>query len=217
MPVVGVFLGMGGDEHLLDPLLPEGWQALYPEWPIPEKDESLELYCSRPEFSSMENCDALLGLSFGGIMAVAYQRAAKNEIPLLLMSCGLHRRELHPLLRIPLIPPLLRVLSPERLKSWMLRGAGLAGREGLALRKYIKKVNARTYHWALRQSVTARLETPTEALRLHGARDPIFPQKQHLNADILPKAGHLLWRDHPEEVRSWLTKSVHSFSGAQPL
>lgn len=209
MKTLGVFLGMGGDQRALAPLLPDGWTIVEFPWPVPAKGESLSTYCQRPEAQSLLSCDALLGFSFGALPVLELQKR-KTELPVLLISCGINSSEVSGLLRLPIYRSIISILPSQQVHRLVYSVLGISKKYGKPFQRMLDKVDPITYKWALGQSLTANFSLLGNYHRLHGAEDKLFPASKIPSAEVVENAGHLLLRDQPKSVRNWLGKSLTS-------
>ena len=200
---------MGGDERALLPLLPADWTLQVFPWPVPYSKESLTHYCQRPEAQALLQCDALLGFSFGALPVLELQKA-KPELPVLLLACAIHQREINPWLRLLPLRGLLHLLPARFTHQMVIYWAKRFGKFGDRFDRFLQKIPATTYHWALQQSLKARFQLPPNAYRLHGAQDPLFPAARIQPTELIAQGEHLLLSQQPKAVKQWLHKTLNS-------
>ncbi|HEX3933463.1 MAG TPA: hypothetical protein VHW43_02210, partial [Puia sp.] len=93
MPTVYCISGLGADEHIFDGLDVPGVHWSHLPWVMPEGDETIEAYAGRMKAGIGEEAPILLGVSFGGMMAIEiakWRPAAK----VIIVSSIRHRRQL---------------------------------------------------------------------------------------------------------------------------
>lgn len=202
---------MGGDERALLPLLPPDWKLEVFSWPLPHPNESLFHYCQRPEAQALLKCDALLGFSFGALPALALQKL-QTELPLLLLACAIHRKEINPWLRLFPFSWLLPLLPAQWTHQLVIFFVKRFGKFGDRFDRFLQKIPPVTYHWALQQSLKARFHLPSNTFRLHGAQDTLFPASRIQSAEWIEQGGHLLLSQQPKAVKQWLHKTLNSLA-----
>ena len=62
--------GLGSDEKIFARIKVDGYQLVHIPWLKPEKDEPIEVYAKRMSKYIKDEKPVLMGLSFGGMMAI---------------------------------------------------------------------------------------------------------------------------------------------------
>lgn len=197
---------MGGDERAIRRMLPPGWKAVSFPWPEPLSNESLPQYCARPEAQAMLQCDALLGFSFGALPVLELTKKQAN-MPVLLISCAIHRKELPSRFRLPGLGKLLTWCPPNLIRKGVMLFLKLRAGEAAHMKSIVLHIPPQRHYWALQNSLRASYTLPENAWRLHGQKDTLFPAEGVEGAEEV-EGGHLLWRDCPSEMRNWLTEKL---------
>ncbi len=207
--------GLGADERVFDKLtLPLNWDVQHIAWLPHLPNESLSSYCHRlsaaidtPEF-------VLVGLSFGGIVAVELAHFLNPKLTVLISSVAT-RRELPLLYRMIAKTKLDRLVPASFLKipnSFLYRFFGTsAAEEKRLLRQTIANTNSRFLKWAIHEIINwTNSERPAPLFHIHGTNDHLFAIK-NTNADVqIQGGGHLLVYDSADEISRILTEVITS-------
>jgi len=204
MPTVYCISGLGADEHIFDRLELPGFPFHYLSWLMPEGDEPLGTYAKRMQAGIATDQPILLGVSFGGMMAIEIARHLpsatvilvssiqnRHQLPLLIRSSvwfGLGRWS--PRVNLPILSPFedyfLGVETPD---------------DARLVRNYRGNVDPKYLQWSIRHIAGWRNEwKPERFYHLHGGRDRIFPLKMVQPTHIVKSGGHLMIYNRPEEV-----------------
>jgi pimeloyl-ACP methyl ester carboxylesterase len=206
---LGIFLGIGGDQRALERLLPEGWELVSFSWPEPLPSDSLSSYCERSEALEMLSCDALLGFSFGSLIAMELQQAKKN-IPVLIISGAIHKDEIPWWWNNAFNRIALRIIPSQFIQKSLLFLLRYSNKQGRILSRQIGAIPAQRYHWALKESLSVRFEQSSGVYRLHGRKDRLFPYQKLIGEAEIIDAGHFMFREKPFLIRDWLHKTLNS-------
>lgn len=205
--------GFGADERVFSKIDFGQNAAHFIPWKIPVKNESIQSYAQRM-IDQIEHPDpVLIGLSFGGMMAVEIARQIPVE-KIILVSSVCCRRELPFYMRfvstfglnrlIPMKP--YRILEPIE-----NRNLGVQNREQKELlREYRRNLDLRYSNWAINEVVNWQNEwIPPNYIHIHGTRDHIFPVRNIIDPEYkIANAGHLLLMNNYEEVNEILKKEI---------
>ena len=203
-----IFSGLGADERAFKRLDFSGFKPHFIEWETPEKDEPLEIYAQRLISQIPDKHPLLMGLSFGGIMAieVAKQIEAKNII---LIASAKTKKELPFYYKWPgmiglhkLMPSKL-LMQSNFLTNWLFSTTSEADKK--LLKEILEDTDPIFFNWALDKIIHwDNLEPPKEYVHIHGSADRIFPI-QFVCCDIEVKdGGHFMTMNKAEEVTSIL-------------
>lgn len=101
MSKIYIFSGLGVDRRVFDEIDFKDLDVYFIEWIDPLKNESIEDYAKRISIGAIEKDSILIGLSFGGMMAVEVSKVipikkviliasakTKSELPLLYRIAG---------------------------------------------------------------------------------------------------------------------------------
>jgi esterase/lipase len=86
MKPIYIFSGLGADERVFKHLVFDGYEPIFIKWIIPIKNEQMEDYAKRLTNQILTNKPILVGLSFGGIMAIEVSKIIEPEKIILLAT-----------------------------------------------------------------------------------------------------------------------------------
>jgi pimeloyl-ACP methyl ester carboxylesterase len=213
MKHIYVISGFGADERVFSKLDFGNNDVHFIQWKIPEKNETIASYAKRLREEIVFPNPILIGLSFGGMMAIEIAKLIPVEKVILISSIR-DRYELPffmkvaAALRLTKIIPLkpYRILEP--LENYNL---GVETKEQKQLlREYRKNINQRYTDFALDEIVNWKNEwSPQNVVHIHGTIDHIFPIKYIKNPKyVIEGAGHLLTMNNADKVNAILKKEL---------
>lgn len=196
--------GLGADEKAFERLKIDGYHLLHLRWLSPMKNESLSSYAKRMAEQIGESEPILIGLSFGGMVAIeiAKQMPVKK---LVLISTAKHFLEIPFWMRLSGMLKLHKIIP---LKSNRLtqkadnRRMGIETEEERALvDSYRKKADQKYVNWAVDQILTWKNTwAPEKIFHIHGANDRMFPIRNIRPTHVIPNGTHLMVLNRAEEV-----------------
>lgn len=212
-----VFLpGLGADSRLFHPQRSAFKNSINPAWLTPQKNETLPQYAQRwaKKLKLKKGC-VLVGVSFGGMVALEMARHVKPKAVLLIGSC-----------RVPQsVPLVLRVAGS--FPAWPLIGKALVNLFPFG-RKWFLGAQTKEQQDLLTQMF---LETPnpfllwtvgairgwagfngkfTNVHHVHGDNDHLIPIQNVRPDKVIQGGGHVINLTHPREVNEFIRKSLAS-------
>lgn len=205
--------GFGADERVFAKLDFGNNDVHFIQWKIPEKNETLASYARRMQQEIVHANPILIGLSFGGMMAIEIAKLIPVEKVILISSIR-DRYELPfymkltAALRFNKIIPLKPYKILERIENYNL-GVETEGEKQL-LREYRKNISQAYTDFAINEIVNWKNErSPEKVIHIHGTNDHIFPIKYIHNPDyVINGGGHLLLMNNADEVNQILKKEL---------
>ncbi|MDR3713866.1 MAG: alpha/beta hydrolase [Puia sp.] len=202
--------GLGADERVFSRLSPADTQFRYLEWIVPENKEPIEHYAARMATQIHHNHPILMGVSFGGMMAIEIARVIPAAKVILVSSVKSH----HELPQWMKLSGRLRLnkLMPPRPAEWMslLENTflGAESEEEIALcDEFRKNVNPAYLRWAIEQIVNWRNEWQSPVTyHIHGNKDKIFPLKSILPTHVIKGGGHFMIMNRAPAISALLNK-----------
>ncbi len=205
--------GLGADERVFRLLNFKGYQPVHIRWLEPERGESIERYAKRLTAQISSTRPIIIGLSFGGIIAVEIAKQLEVE-KLILISSAKNKFEIPPYFKMLQWFPIQRVF-PFKSLLWM--GYWLAywffGLETIDERQLLKAIlldtDARFIKWATHKVVTWKNETIPENLHhIHGLSDRIFSIRFVRPDSPIEKAGHFMIMSRAAQISALLEKII---------
>ena len=201
--------GLGADRRIFQWLRADDYEPVHIEWIPPKKGESIESYAERLSDQIEDENPIVVGLSFGGMIAVEIGKQIPTEKVILLSSVK-DRLEIPFYFKLFRMVPLHRVVPFKSLLfAFYWLAYWLFAPEGSDQRKLLKTILIETdphfLKWALHRVVVwQNQQIPENLVHVHGKRDRIFPYR-YVNPDyVVENSGHLMVMNRAEEVSNLL-------------
>lgn len=197
MTAIYLFSGLGADERAFSRLIFSPFQVFYIAWERPGPQESIQVYAQRIAKQITAPNPILIGLSFGGIMAIEVSKQLPSYQQLILISSVKTKHEIPwyyrwaGKLRLDSIIPTGLLKSANPFIYWLF---GLKAKEDKTLFKaMLKDADAVFMKWAIRQILTwPNEQIPYPLLHIHGEKDKLLPIHFIKNAIQVADAGHFM-------------------------
>lgn len=204
MNKVYVFSGLGVDKRVFSTIDFGDLEVEFVDWIIPEKTESLQQYALRISRCIKTEKPVLIGLSFGGMIAVEISKIIRCS-KIILIASATNIKELPALYRFlgflnihKFIP--VRLLKRRNiLMDWFF---GITSKEERSLLHAILKD---TDPFFMRWAFTAVLNWKTKdaaanVFRIHGDKDHIIPLNLVRADYVVKNGGHFMTVNKAEEI-----------------
>ena len=204
MNTIYIFSGLGVDQRVFDNIDFGNLDVEFIDWIEPLKSETLENYAKRISLSLNQTNPILIGLSFGGMIAMEISKILETK-KIILIASAKTRNEL------PIIYQLagklkLNKLIPNSLfkkqnfiTNWFF---GLETKaEKQLLKRILKDTNPNFLSWAINEILNWKNEVSSKnSVHIHGNKDRIIPI-QNLKADfIIENGGHFMTVNKAQEI-----------------
>lgn len=207
-----IFSGLGGDERVFQHLDFSDFSPTFVKWIVPLENEAIDNYATRLLDQITTTKPTLIGLSFGGIMAIEVAKQidtkkviviasakTKNEIPFYYRFAG--KLGLHKLLPIRLLK------SSNFITNWFFGTSSEFDK--LLLKQILKDTDPTFLKWAIGKIVLwTNLTPPKNIFHIHGTRDRILPLifvKCNLK---IKRGGHLMTLNQAKELNQILKSQL---------
>lgn len=218
MQAVYCISGLGADERIFKKLRLNNAELHFMQWIEPEKNESIGAYALRFKEQIHHEAPILMGVSFGGMMAMEIGRIISAKTVILISSI----RSYH---QLPLWMKGLGVAGADRLLPQHNFGSnrfmkmirpiedyflGVKNREEKKIADdYRDHIDPQLLKWSLRQVFNWKNDwVPENLFHLHGSNDHIFPAKRSNPTHLIPQAGHFMVMTHHKEVSKILQQII---------
>jgi len=205
--------GLGADERVFQKLRFEGYRPIHIKWIEPEAKESISDYTKRLATQIKAERPILIGLSFGGIIAVEIAKNVATE-KVILISSTKNQQEVPFYFQIFRWLPIY-LLIPARFLLWVgqIFAAWFFSLESIDERKLLKAIlfdtDARFMKWAMHQVVTWKNELiPENIYHIHGESDRIFPYRFVREDFNVKKGGHFMIMNQAEYISNLIQKII---------
>ncbi len=202
-----IFSGLGADERVFQFIDFFEYKPVFINWIDPLRNETIESYAARISSKITAPNPVLIGLSFGGIIAVEVAKIIKPE-KIILISSVQSKDEipfiyrLAGMLRLHRIMPAAVMRKANFITYWLFGIKSDAEKKILAA--ILKATDPVFLSWAIDKILTWKNKSKTENLiQIHGTQDRLFPS--YKSADVIIKGGgHLMVLNRAEEVSCFL-------------
>jgi len=211
MSKIYIFSGLGVDKRVFDKIDFSDLNVIFVDWIDPLKKETFESYAFRIS-KDFEKDSILIGLSFGGMLAVEVSKIIpvkkviliasaknKNELPKWFLFAGK--------LKLNHIVPSSLLKTTNFITNWLF-GATTSS-EKLLLKNIIKDTDSNFLKWAINQIVNWKnLSVPQNCIHIHGTNDRILPAK-YLKVDYhIKNGGHFMTVNKAKEIEKIIYKTI---------
>jgi pimeloyl-ACP methyl ester carboxylesterase len=202
--------GLGADERIFSNLRPVGYTLKYIPHVLPGSQESIRTYAARLAESIKEDNAILLGVSFGGMLAIEISKIkplqrliivsgikSSNELPRWMKMVGK--------LKLNKVLPVRSYKFTERIDNKRL---GITTDEERELARSLRQAADRGYiEWGVNEIFNWTNDwIPDNVAHIHGEKDRIFPVSK-IKADYIIKgATHLMVYNRADEVNKCICK-----------
>ncbi|HEV9035666.1 MAG TPA: alpha/beta hydrolase [Puia sp.] len=207
MRTVYCISGLGADHRIFAKLNVPGIDFSPLSWMAPSRHEDIGTYANRMREGVPEDHPVLLGVSFGGMMAIEMAKKIPGATVIIVSSVST-RSEL------PLWMRLGGYLHIDRLSpaAVIKRGAILtrlenhklgveSEEEALLCQEFRDHIDGRYLNWAIGVILRWRNEwKPASFYHFHGGKDHIFPIRTVTPTHIIGDGGHFMIYNRAEEI-----------------
>ncbi|MDP5169691.1 MAG: alpha/beta hydrolase [Bacteroidia bacterium] len=207
-----IFSGLGADESVFQRLDFSGFSPTFIKWIPPQDHEPIEQYASRLLDQIPTVNPTLIGLSFGGMMAVEVAKLIDTEKVVLLASAKT-KREIPLYYRIAGQIGLDKLLPVRLLKSSGFLTNWFFGANHSSDKQILKQILLDTdpvfLKWAIRKILSWSNQTQIKnVVHIHGTSDRILPVN-FVTCDLVVKnGGHLMTWNKAEQLNEMLRKHL---------
>jgi pimeloyl-ACP methyl ester carboxylesterase len=207
------FSGLGADERVFRLLKFEGYQPVHIHWLDPQRGEPIADYAKRLVAQIQSDRPTIVGLSFGGMIAVEIAKHIEVEQVIIISSAKTKAEipfyfKLFRWLPIHRVFPFKSLLWAEYwLGYWIFSVDSLDQRQ--LLRSILQDTDAHFLKWALHQVVIWSNEfVPENLCHLHGSSDRVFPIRFVAPDFTVEKGGHLMILNRAGQISTVLRKII---------
>ncbi|MCW7494791.1 alpha/beta hydrolase [Leptospira sp. 2 VSF19] len=203
--------GLGADERVFKNLKFYSNKPKVIHWIKNKKNENLKEYCLRLSDQIRNKKKLILiGVSFGGIVAIELSKILKTEKVVIISSIKLASEK-------PIMYNLakkLRILNFIPSKIFNLHSFIIdflfdvnSSEEQKLIREFIKNNEPEFIKWSLNEILKwGNKEIPSNLIHIHGEKDKLFPLKKIHNPIPIKDGGHFMILNKHDEISSILNK-----------
>jgi len=207
-----IFSGLGADKRIFQRLDFSIFLPIFIEWVVPCDEETIEEYASRLLCQIKTTKPILIGVSFGGIIAIEIAKQIEIE-KLILISSAKTKNEIPFYYRFAGKLKLHKLLPTRHLKSLNCVTSWLFGTSSKSDKQLLKQILADTdpffLKWAIDKIVQWNNQVlPSIFFHIHGESDRILPKRFVKNSLTIKHGGHLMVFNKSEEVNKILLQQI---------
>lgn len=203
-----ILSGLGVDRRVFSKIDFEGLHVTHIDWIVPLKKETMLAYAKRLSLQITNGQPILVGLSFGGMMAMEIAKIIKVH-KIVLLSSAKGESELPFLykiigaLKLNCIVPSTFLKQHNRFVDYFF---GISSKEDkLMLKQILQDTDTNFLDWAINQILNWKNElSHVPVIHIHGNRDRIIPIRNIKPTYIVENAGHFMTMTHAQEIERLL-------------
>ncbi len=205
MSKIYVFSGLGVDERVFDNIDFGTLDVEFIDWIQPLENESLGSYALRISKTITYENPILIGLSFGGMVAVEISKVIKVE-KLILIASAKNKFELPFIYRLFGKLNLIKLIPKKIFKKQNSITNWIFGIENDSEKQLLKKILQDTdlnfFSWAINEIANWKNENiPENCFHIHGDKDRIIPIN-NVKADfVIENGGHFMTVNKSKEIQ----------------
>ena len=206
MKIYGIS-GLGADKRVFEYLNLDS--EFYPiDWIDPFKKESISEYAKRlSQIIDTTEKFCLIGVSFGGLVAVEINRFLKPELTILISSVET-KHELSPFLRFLGKTKLTQIIPTKFFKPpyWILYYL-FGTRETKLLKVILEDTDLVFAKWAINELLNWKNDSSIDNfIKIHGTKDRLIPPSGE--AEIIKGGGHFMIVDRAKEISQIINEKI---------
>lgn len=212
MKTIYLFSGLGADERVFKYLRFPGYHVVHVKWIAPLRNEPIAAYAKRLLRQIHTDRPILIGLSFGGIMAIEVSKLIETE-KLVIIASVKTRNELPFYYRMAKYLPLYKMIPsslmkyPDRMSNWFFGAESKEDKDILAA--ILKDTDPVFLKWAINTIVNwDNLELIKQLVHIQGDADHVLPARFVRANIIINGGGHLMTLNKAEELNEVINRSL---------
>jgi len=203
-----IFSGLGADEKAFQRLDLDNYLVTHIKWMKPEMDESIESYAKRLCMQVITPKPVLMGLSFGGLMAIEVSKHMTTE-KIVLISSAKNKSEIPLSYRImgklgfQKIFPLQLLKRPNPVTNFIFGAHTMEDKE--LLKPMIENTDMDFLKWAMvKVSAWKNGFDPGNITHIHGSADRVLPYRNVKCDYTIQEGSHMMVLNRSKEVNGIL-------------
>ena len=208
--------GFGTDERIFSNLSVNG-ELKTLHWFTPFQKESIQQYAQRMSAGIQEPDPFIIGVSFGGMMAIEIDKILPAK-QLVLISSVKCRKEMPLQLRLMghlgmnKIFPVKKITESKRIYEIANRRLGAVTAEEKKLANaYRRNVDLHYVNWSFHQILHWENKSyPANIVHIHGDKDRIFPLKSVQPTDVIKGGTHMMVYNRAGEISSVINRLLQA-------
>lgn len=196
--------GLGADHRMFQNLDLKEFDISFIEWRSPSENESITNYAKRLVSQIKHENPVLIGLSFGGLIAIEISKSIQVE-KIILISSMKSKYDIPLYFRIfgktnlqKVVPfSLLRKINSAN--NWLF--GAKSDIEKLLLKETLENTESSFLKWAVNSIITWTSEkVPNNVYQIHGTKDRLLPVSKIKNSSRIENGTHFMILEKAEEI-----------------
>ncbi|HUM52037.1 MAG TPA: hypothetical protein PK431_09490 [Chitinophagales bacterium] len=212
MQDVYILSGLGVDERVFKNIDFGKFNPIFIKWIEPATNESIESYAKRLLEQITTERPILIGLSFGGMMAIEIGKLINTD-KIILLASAKTKHEIPNYYRLSgkmnlhnLLPS--KVLKQNNIVTNWFFGTEQKSEKDL-LTQILKDTDSKLLKWSIDKIVKWKNEIiPEKVIHIHGNKDKILPINFVRCNYVIKDAGHFMTMTHADEISTLLQKII---------
>lgn len=214
MSKIYILSGLGVDRRVFDKIDFGDLDVEFIDWITPLTNEPLEDYAKRISLKISTENPVLIGLSFGGMVAVEISKIIKTK-KIILIASAKNKFELPKFNRISGKLGLNKLIPKSLFKKQNFFTNWLFGieteSEKLLLKNILKDTDPDFFSWAINEILNWKNEiSPENLIHIHGNKDRIIPFKNVKAEFVMDGGGHFMTVNKPQEIQNIILNLIKS-------
>lgn len=207
-----LFSGLGADERVYAYIDFTGYRICHIKWIKPGANESISSYAQRLILQITAPNPVLIGVSFGGLIAIEVSKWIPVSKTIILSSAKTSREIpfYYKMIRgfgLQQILPFNLFTKPNKLTNWLF-GARTT-RDKVILAEILRATDLNFLKWAITQiSGWKNAYIPPNLTHIHGDNDKVLPVSFIKNAILVSRGGHLMVLDRAGEISGLIRNAL---------
>lgn len=203
--------GLGADERLFKNLLLPDAELIYLNWMPYHTHDNVVSYAKKMSVQVGESNPVLMGVSFGGMLAVEMAKQVQATQVFLISSARSGSDFPFPyhlagFLKLTHLIPGVLIKSPTKLIDYLFGVQSAEDRD--LLHDYLHNADPHYIRWALQRILEWKnTDTSINTVQIHGTNDKVIPIPSKVNYR-LQQAGHLMVFNRSEEVSKIISENL---------
>lgn len=205
-----IFSGLGADKRAFNKLDLSGVSVTFIEWEVPKRNEAIEDYATRMLQQISTTKPIIMGLSFGGMMAIEVAKQIDTE-QIILVASAKSKTEIPFYYRVLGLLSLHKIIPASLLKrsnpltNWFFGVSSKQDKE--ILRQILIDTDPIFLKWAIDKIVRWKNQSIIKNLtHIHGTKDRILPLC-FVDCNVsIKNGGHLMTINKAEELTTIIEK-----------
>lgn len=210
--VIYAIPGLGTTEKLYANTLINGVEIIVLEWPIPEKNDTMQSYAHK--FLTQINIEkpfCLLGVSFGGMLCTELSHIITPQ-KVFLISTSKSRKELPWFIRLMKHLPIHRIISEKHHRKMAYQGRWIVGFGSAYIPEFLGMVNSMNenyFKYCISIIATWKgKQPPKNSIHIHGDADRLLMYKNVKSDYTIVNGGHAMIVFQAEEINKIIEKEL---------